>query len=56
MLKNYKGKLNSVFLKYIEHSKISYCPGETFWDKIHCKLRFVIKDMNFQDIYFLYQY
>ena len=29
MLKNYKGNLNSVFIEYYDHSKISYCPGET---------------------------
>ena len=52
MIKNYKGKLNGVFIKYDEHSNICYCPGETIWDKIHCKIRFVIIDMNFHEILF----
>ena len=51
MIKNYKGKLNGVFIKYDEHSNICYCPGETIWDKIHCKIRFVIIDMNFHDFF-----
>ena len=55
-IKNYKGKLNSVFIKYYKHSKISFCPGETFWDEIHCGLKFVIKEMNIEDILFLCQY
>ena len=56
MLKNYKGKLNGLFKEYSQHIKISYCPGETLWDKIHGIFWFVIKEMNFEDIYVLYQY
>ena len=36
-------------MKYDEHINNCCCPGETNWDKIHCKTRVVILDMNFND-------
>ena len=48
---SYKGKLNCVFIKYSKHCKILYFPRKIFCYKIHCTQWFIIKKMNFEDIF-----